>query len=107
MNSMQTCNSVTFYFMKNLFSDVCRKCFLLNIIRAELQVCMEFMLTFFVLIRAIKFPKGASWVFSTFYDKSSLEVLVRKQKEINFSIFFINMGKLCMQCDPVKAQLKT
>ena len=70
MNSMQTCNSVTFYFMKNSFSDVSWKWILPNMIRAgtaliifgkihflltseneffmkwnvtELQVCMEFM----------------------------------------------------------------
>ena len=34
MNSMQTCNSVTFYFMKNSFSDVSRKWILPNMIRA-------------------------------------------------------------------------
>ena len=32
MNSMQTCNSVTFYFMKNSFSDVSRKWILPNMI---------------------------------------------------------------------------
>ena len=45
MKSMQTCNSVTSYFMKNSFSDVSRKWILPNMIRAELQVCMEFMFT--------------------------------------------------------------
>ena len=71
MNSMQTCNSVMFYFMKNSFPDVSRRWILPNMIRAvpiliifgrihllltseneffmkqnvtELQVCMEFML---------------------------------------------------------------
>ena len=34
MNSMQTCNFITFYFMKNSFSDVCRKWILPNMIRA-------------------------------------------------------------------------
>ena len=34
MNSMKTCNSVTFYFMKNSFSDISRKCILPNMIRA-------------------------------------------------------------------------
>ena len=34
MNAMQTCNSVTFYFMKNSFSDVGRKWILPNMIRA-------------------------------------------------------------------------
>ena len=34
MNSMQTCNFVTFYFMKNSFSDVSRKWLLTNMIRA-------------------------------------------------------------------------
>ena len=33
MNSMQTCNSVTFYFMKNSFSDVSKKWILPNMIR--------------------------------------------------------------------------
>ena len=33
MNSMQTCNSVMFYFMKNSFSDVSRKWILPNMIR--------------------------------------------------------------------------
>ena len=33
MNSMQTCNSVTFYFMKNSFSDISRKCFLPHVNR--------------------------------------------------------------------------
>ena len=37
MNSMQTCNSVTFYFMKNSFSDVSRKRILPNMIRAVNQ----------------------------------------------------------------------
>ena len=37
MNSMQACNSVTFYFMKNSFSDVSRKWILPNMIRAEHQ----------------------------------------------------------------------
>ena len=36
MNSMQTCNSVTFYFMKNSFSDVSRKWIVPNMIRAVL-----------------------------------------------------------------------
>ena len=75
MNSMQTCNSVTFYFMKNSFSDVSWKWILPNLIRAgtaliifgkihflltseneffmiwnmtELQVCMEFMVNFLI-----------------------------------------------------------
>ena len=34
MNSMKTCSSVTFYFMKNSFSDVSRKWILPNTIRA-------------------------------------------------------------------------
>ena len=34
MNSMQTSNSVTFYFMKDSFSDVSRKWILLNLIKA-------------------------------------------------------------------------
>ena len=34
MNSMQTCKSVTFYFMKNSFSDVSRKWILPNMISA-------------------------------------------------------------------------
>ena len=34
VNAMQTCNSVTFYFMKNSFSDVSRKWILPNMIRA-------------------------------------------------------------------------
>ena len=34
MNSMQTCNSVAFYFMKNSFFDVSRKWILPNMIRA-------------------------------------------------------------------------
>ena len=34
MNSMQTCNSVTFYFMKKSFSDVSRKWILPNMIRS-------------------------------------------------------------------------
>ena len=34
MNFMQTCNSVTFYFMENSFSDVSRKWILPNMIRA-------------------------------------------------------------------------
>ena len=34
MNSMQTCNSVTFCLMKNSFSDVSRKWILPNMIRA-------------------------------------------------------------------------
>ena len=34
MNSLQTCNSVTFYFMKNSFSDVSRKWILQNMIGA-------------------------------------------------------------------------
>ena len=34
MNSMKTCPSVTFYFMKNSFSDVSRKWILPNMIRA-------------------------------------------------------------------------
>ena len=34
MNSMQTCNSVTFYFKKNSFSDVSRKWILPNMTRA-------------------------------------------------------------------------
>ena len=33
MNSMNTCNSVTFYFMKNSFSDISRKCIVPNMIR--------------------------------------------------------------------------
>ena len=36
MNSMQTCNSVTFYFMKNSFSDVSRKWILPNMISTTL-----------------------------------------------------------------------
>ena len=35
MNSMQTCNSVTFYFMRNSFSDASRKWILPNMIRVE------------------------------------------------------------------------
>ena len=34
MNSMKTCPSITFYFMKNSFSDISRKCTLPNMIRA-------------------------------------------------------------------------
>ena len=34
MDSMKTCNSVTFYFMKNSFSDISRKRILPNMIRA-------------------------------------------------------------------------
>ena len=34
MNSMKTCPSVTFYFMKNSFSDIGRKWILPNMIRA-------------------------------------------------------------------------
>ena len=34
MNSMKTCPSVTFYFMKNSFSDISRKRILPNMIRA-------------------------------------------------------------------------
>ena len=37
MNSMKTCNSVTFYFMKNSFSDFSRKWILPNMIRAVNQ----------------------------------------------------------------------
>ena len=50
MNSMQTCNSVTFYFMKNKFSGIDRKCIFPKMTGAaeinvtELQVCMEFMI---------------------------------------------------------------
>ena len=33
MNCMKTSNSVTFYFMKNSFSDISRKRILLNMIR--------------------------------------------------------------------------
>ena len=33
MNSMKTCNSVTFYFMKNSFSDISRKRILPNMTR--------------------------------------------------------------------------
>ena len=36
MNSLQTCNSVTVYFMKNSFSDVSKKWILPNMIRAVL-----------------------------------------------------------------------
>ena len=38
MNSIQTCNSVTFYFMKNSFSDVSRKWILPDMIRAGIHV---------------------------------------------------------------------
>ena len=31
----ETCNSVTFYFIKNLISDISRKCILPNMIKAE------------------------------------------------------------------------
>ena len=34
MNSMQTCNFITFYFMKNSFCDICRKWILPTKIRA-------------------------------------------------------------------------
>ena len=34
MNSMKTCNSVTFYFVNNSFSDISRKWILSNMIRA-------------------------------------------------------------------------
>ena len=37
MNSMQTCKSVTFYIMKNSFSDVSRKWILPNMIRTVNQ----------------------------------------------------------------------
>ena len=37
LNSMETCNSVTFYFMKNSFSDISRKWILPNMIRAVNQ----------------------------------------------------------------------
>ena len=38
MNSMQTCNFVTFYFMNNSFSDVSRKWILPNMIRAVHEI---------------------------------------------------------------------
>ena len=34
MNSMQTCNSITYYFMKNPFYDISRKCILSNMLKA-------------------------------------------------------------------------
>ena len=36
MNSMKTCNSVTFYFMNNSYSDVSRRGILQNMIREVL-----------------------------------------------------------------------
>ena len=38
MNSMKTCPSVTFYFMKNSFSDISRKRILPNMIRAGIAI---------------------------------------------------------------------
>ena len=43
MNSMQTCNSDTFYFMKNSFSDVSRKWILPNMIGAGMD-CTQMVL---------------------------------------------------------------
>ena len=37
-NSMKTCNSITFYFMKNSFSDIRRKWILPNMISAVNQL---------------------------------------------------------------------
>ena len=41
MNSMQTCHSVMFYFMKNSFSDVSRKWILPNMIRAGKKIAKQ------------------------------------------------------------------
>ena len=49
MNSMQNCNSITFYFMKNSISDINRKWILPNMIRARATLIifgkMPFLLT--------------------------------------------------------------
>ena len=37
MNSMQTCNSVTFYFMKNSFPDISMKCISPNMMSVDME----------------------------------------------------------------------
>ena len=67
MNSMKTCHSVTFYFMKNSFSNISRKCILPSMIRAA-PVLIIFGKIHFLVISQNEFFMKYKFSWSTCYD---------------------------------------